>query len=112
DQRLHAGVAPDRTQVDVLVELEADLQQQPTLQHAGRDVRVPDRAEIESVEAAHLVERALRQYLARPEIPVAAEVVLHGVDLEAASDGLHHLETLADALGAGAVARDHADPVG
>ena len=55
-----ARVQPHRAQVDVVVELEAQLEQQPTLEHAGRDAGVAHGAEQDGVVPAQLVEHAVR----------------------------------------------------
>ena len=57
-------------------------------------------------------ELVVGQGLARSQEALAAEVELDEVDLEPVADGLEHLEGLADDLGTGAVATDHAEPVG
>ena len=49
-----AGPEPGRAQVDVLVEGEAELEQQAALEHAGRHARVADRAEQDGVVAGQL----------------------------------------------------------
>src|SRR5256885_1611548 len=51
-----AGIEADRPQVDVVVEREAQLEQQPTFEYATRHGRVPHRAEQDRVMAADLLE--------------------------------------------------------
>ena len=49
-----------RPQVDVVVEGEAQLEQQPALQHAGGHARVTDRAEQDRVVLLELLELRVR----------------------------------------------------
>ena len=99
----------ERPLVDVEVEVEAHLQQQAPLDHAGRDVGGADRAEQEGVEAPPLVEHAVGQDRAVAEVAGAAQVVVDGVQVDAG--GAHDLEGLGDDLGADAVAADDSDLV-
>jgi len=68
ERTLHAGIEFDRPQIDVLVQLETQFQQHAFFKDARLDVGVADRAEIDGVEAAQLVERRVGQRLARSEI--------------------------------------------
>src|SRR5665648_487991 len=52
ERRAHAGVQLPGAQVDVVVQLEAQPEQQPALQDAGRDTRVPDGPEQDRVVPA------------------------------------------------------------
>ena len=72
----HAGVEPGRAQVDVVVELEAQPQQQPALEDARRHARVADRAEQDRVVLAQLVEHRVRQQLAGALPARGTEVVV------------------------------------
>ena len=97
-----AGPQPGRAQVDVLVEVEAQLQQQAALEHARRHGRVADRAEQDRVVPGQLVEHRVGQHLAGAEVAGGAQVVLGG--LAAGQDGVEDLEALRHHLGADAVA--------
>ena len=52
------GIELDRAQVDVLVQLEAQPQQDALLQDARLHVRVADGAQVDGVEAAQLLHGA------------------------------------------------------
>ena len=86
-RRRDAGVDPRGSQVDVVVELEAQPQQQPALEDARRQVRVArlaaDRAEQDRVVAADLVEHGVGQHLAGGEVALGAEVVAGLLELHA-----------------------------
>ena len=73
-RRLDAGKQLDGPQVDVLVEAEAQVEQQLAFEDAGRDVGMADGAEQDGVELAKLVEAVGRQGLAGLEVAVAAPV--------------------------------------
>ena len=73
----------ERPLVDVQVELEAHLQQQAALDHAGRHLRRADGAEQDGVEAAQLVERGVGQDLAVAQVALPAEVEVDGVEGDA-----------------------------
>ena len=100
----------ERALVDVEVELEAHLQQQPALDHAGRHGGRADGAEQDGVEAAQLVERGVGQDLAVAQVAVAAEVELDGVEGDAG--GRDDLDRLGGHLRPDAVAADHGDSMG
>ena len=100
----------ERPQVHVEIEREAHPQQQPALEHAGRDVGRADRAEQDRVEAAQLVEDRVGQHLTGREVATPAEVVVGRVerDTRRADD----LQRLGRHLGTDAVPADDPDPVG
>ena len=106
-----ARVEPHRTQVDVVVELEAQPQQQAALEDARRDARVADGAEQDRVVAAELLEHGVRQHLTGGVVAPGPEVVVLGLDLGArrGEGRLEHLEALGDHLGADAVPGDHCE---
>ena len=108
-----AGVELHRAQVDVLVELEAQAQEQALLEDAGLHVRVADGAEVDGVEAAQLLEHRVRQDVAGLHVALAAEVVVLEVELEAELRlrRFEHLQPLADDLRPGAVAGQHRYPI-
>ena len=113
---LHPGVEPDRAQVDVLVESEAKPQQQSAFQHATRNARVANSAEQDRVVSTYLGQNRVRQRLAGGKPAAGPQVVLGGVDGEAADlvavarsgrgDRGKDLEPLGDHLGANAIAPD------
>ena len=72
-----------RPQVDVLVEREAHLEQQATLQHARRHVGGPHRAEQDRVDLVELCEGLVGQDLPGGEVAAAAEVVVPAIGGEA-----------------------------
>ena len=67
---------PGRAQVHVLVELEAQLEQQTALEHAGRHARVADRAEQDRVVLGQLAEHRVGQHLAGAVVARGTEVVV------------------------------------
>ena len=89
----------------MVVELEAQAQQQAALEDAAGHRRVADRAEQDRVVLAQLGEHRLRQQLAGGVPARRAEVVLGG--LHRGGDLVEHLERLADDLGTDAVAGHH-----
>jgi hypothetical protein len=103
------GRADERALVDVQVELEAHLQQEPPLDHAGRHTGRTDGAEQDRVEVAQLGERLVAQHLAVAEVPRAAQIELGGREVDTGRG--HHLQRLRRDLGADAVPTDDRDPV-
>ena len=119
DRRRDAGVELHRAQVDVLVEVEAELEEDVLLEDAGGDVLragagEADRAEVDRVELAQLRLVGLVDEPAGLEIVLAAEGedLRLEAELELLRGGLEDLEALADDFGAGAVAGDDCDVVG
>ena len=106
------GVELHRAVVDVVIELEAQGQQDATLEHAGRDARIADRAEQDRVVGAQLLEQHGRQGLAGAVVEPRAQVVLLGGDGHVAADGVKDLEGLGHHFGADAVAGDESDVEG
>ena len=92
----------------MVVELEAQPQQQPALEHARRHARVADGAEQDRVVPAQLAEHRVGQHLAGAVPARGAQVVRRRLDAG------HHLaqdlEALRHHLGADAVAGDHREP--
>ena len=84
-------------------------QQQPALEHPGRDLGGANRAEQDGVETAELVEHGVGKDLASGEIPTATEVVVGCGQPDAG--GAHDLQRFGDHLGADAVSGDDADLV-
>ena len=103
------GKSRDGTQVDVVVELEAQPQQQPALEDAGRQVRVvglaADGTQQDRVVPADLREHRVGQHLAGREVALGAEVVARRLELHRRGD-LEDLEGLGGHLRADAVAGD------
>ena len=119
DGRRDAGVELDGAQVDVLVEIEAELEEDVLLEDAGGDVLragagEADGAEVDGVELAELGLVRLVDELARLEVVLAAEGedLRLEAELELLGGGLEDLEALADHFGTGAVAGDDCDVVG
>ena len=94
-----------RAQVDVLLELEAELEQQPLLEDSRSDVRMPYGAEIDRIEAAQCFNRALGENLARLQVAFTAEIKFLGTVLKAVflADRVKNLESLGDDFGAGSI---------
>ena len=99
----------ERALVDVLVELEAHLEEQAPLDHAGRHAGRADGAEQQGVEAAPLLEHLVGEDRAVAQVAGAAEVVVDGVERHAGR--AHDLERLGDDLGTDPVASDDSDLV-
>ena len=110
-ERLDARIPHDRPQVHPLVQPEPRLQQQVALEDARLHPRVADGPEEDRVERAELFELLVGQHLAGPQVSVGAQVEPDELRREPLADGVEDLQTLAHDLGAGAVARDHADAV-
>ena len=107
-QRARPGL--ERTQAHVQDELEAQPEEQAPLEHAGRDVGGPHRAEQHGVEVADLPEHRIGEDLAGAQVACAAEVERHG--LVGDTGRVDDLERLGDDLGADAVTADDPDAVG
>jgi hypothetical protein len=103
-----AVVEPRRPQVHVVVELEAQLEQQPALEDAAGHGGVADRAEQDRVVPAELVEHRVGQQLAGA-LPAGGPQVVRG-GLHVRGDLAEHLEALGHHLRADAVSRDHCQP--
>ena len=88
----------------MVVELEADAQQQAALEDAGRHRRVTDGAEQDRVVVAQLPQHRVGQQLAGAVPAGGAEVVLG--DRDAGHDALQDLEPLRHHLGTDAIAGD------
>ncbi len=110
---LHTRVELDRPQVDVLVKLEAQLEQDALLEDAGGHIRVADCAEVDRVELAQLGEHRGRQDLAGLEEAVAADVVVRGLVLNSVGSrgDIEDLQALGHDLRANSVAGQHSYPV-
>ena len=99
----------ERPVVDVQVEFEPHLEQQASLDEAGRHVGGADRAGVERIDPAPLVDDRLGQDGAVLEVPLAAKVVVDALVLDA--EGVDDLEAFGHDLGADAVATHDADAV-
>ncbi len=105
---------PDRSQVDVLVELAAELDEHAPQRDVVRHRRRPaDGTEEDGVVASDLVLPVRRHHRAVLEVVLRApvEVVVLDVDVEPTSRGVEDQQSLRDHLLADAVARDDGDPV-
>ncbi len=98
-------------EIDVLVELEAEFEEESFFQNAGGDVRMTHRAQVHAVELAQLVDSAGRQNFAGPQIAIAAKIVMHELELEVLerSDSCEHFQPFGCNFGAGAIAADDGD---
>ena len=103
---LNVGVELDGPQVDVLVQVKADLQDEPHLQHAGGHPGVARRAEIDGVAVPELPDGGVRQDLSGFEVVLRTVGIWVKAERDAAGPGsrLQHLAALMDDLGADAVA--------
>lgn len=100
----HPLVEPTRPQIDVVVQFEADLEQQPALQQSAGHRRITDRTEQDQAVAAQLVDHAGGQ-----NFSVAWQAPRTQVGFGALHSGQHHveyLECLADDFRADAVTGD------
>lgn len=95
-----------------MVELEAQPQQQPALEDAGREVRVTgfaaDCAEQDRILATDLGQHRVGKHLAGCQITLGAQVVGSGVELRLGADCFcEHFEGLGGHFTADAVAGNH-----
>ena len=79
---LDPGVEPDRAQVDVLVQIEAKLQQDPLFKNARLDVGMADGAQQNRIVLAKFVDSVRRQDLAGPKKTRAAEIIVGEIQFE------------------------------
>ena len=93
---------------NVVVQREAQPQQQPPLEHPGRHRGVADGAEQDRVVAAQLVQHAVRQRLAGAGERPGAQVVVGALD--ARQDRVEDLQGDSDDLRADAVAAEDREP--
>jgi len=89
----------------VVVELEAQPQQQTALEDPRRHARVADRSEQDRVVPAQLVEDRVREQLAGALPAHRPEVVVGGLDI--GGDLAQDLQSLGHHLGADPVSSDH-----
>ena len=112
-RRGHAWVELHRAQVDVVVELEAQAQQQPALKDATGDGGVAYCAQQDGVMGADLLEHGVRQGLAGAVPALRPQVVLGALerDVVAPGNGVEHLQPFCDDLRSDAVSGDDGNPV-
>ena len=111
ERRGRARVEARGAEVDVVVELEAQLEQQAPLEDARRQVRVvrlaADGAEQDRVLAADLLQHAVREHLTGGEVALGTQVVLRPGELQLRGGGdLEDLEGLGGDLRTDAVTGD------
>ncbi len=107
---LHAGEELARAEVDVVVEGEAQLEQQPALQDTGRDARVADGAEQDRVVGLELLQHTVREGLPGAVVAAGAEVVLGRLHLDVRGEGgAEDLEAFGHHFLADAVTGDHCE---
>ena len=111
DGALDAGEQLHGAEVDVLVEAEAEVEQQLAFEDAGLHVGVADGAEEDAVELAELVEAVGGEGFAGLEVAVAAPVEVGELELEAVllGDCLEDFDAFGRYFRAGAVAADDCD---
>ncbi len=91
------------------MEREPEAQQEPFLQHPGRDPRIADGAEEDRVAGPEFFEDRVGEDLARAKEELGAEVEGPGLEVEpvAAGDLIENLQTLPDHLRPDPVSRNH-----
>ena len=96
-----------------MLQLEAQAQQDALLENARLDLRMAHRAEIDRLELAQFLHRAVRQDLAGLQVAFAAEIVVVPVEFESElrCGRLAHLDGFAGDFRPGAVAADDCDVV-
>ena len=110
---IHAGIKLDGPKVDVLIQFEAQPQQQALLEDSGLDVRMADRAQEDGVQAAEFLQGRIGQNLAGPQIAFSAEIVLHRfvLDIVLLAGRRHDLQRFAGHFRPGTVSWDDSDLV-
>ncbi len=105
ERAVHARVELHRPQVDVLVELEAQAQQEPFLEDARLDVGVAHGSEQNGVECAQPVDVVFVDDVPARQITIATEIELLGGVFEALESGdrSQYLDGLHNDLGARSV---------
>src|SRR4030042_961125 len=81
-RRFHSRVEFHRTQVDVLVQLEAGLEQDALFEDSGCNVRVADGAQQNSIKFTELFNSAVRQSLPGPFFTLLRYYTLTGPDYQ------------------------------
>jgi hypothetical protein len=114
--RRHAGIEPARPQVDVVVESEAQLQQESAFQqpawHVRRARRGAHGAEQDHVGSAELGQHRVWEDLTGA-LPTAGSEVISGRGEDArARHGIEYLESLGDHLRANTIPADHSQVEG
>ncbi len=109
DARVEGG----RPQVDVVVEREAQLQQQAPLQQPGRDRLRPrrraDRAQNQRIGAGQLGQHRIGQHFAGALPALGPQVVVGEVEGVGTDGRLQHLESLGDDFGPDSVTGNDSD---
>ncbi len=109
-RRPRTGQQPGGPEVDVVLEREAQLEQQTALQHPGGHRRIAHGPEQDRVVFREGREFPVGQGLPRRMPSAGTEVVLPGLHLGAVrQDGAEDLEPLGHDLGADAVSGDHCE---
>ncbi len=109
DEEVDVRREEEGTEVHVQVQVEAQLEEQATLEDSGRHIGCADGTEEDRVELAQLVDRLVGEDLAGPQVAGAPEVVLLRVEDNAR--GTRDLDGLGHDIGTDAVAADHGDAV-
>jgi hypothetical protein len=110
-RRLHARQQLHGTEVDVLVELEPQIEQQPLLEDAGGHLRMADRPQEDRVLRAQQVEAPFGNDLAGLQVAIAPPVEILDFVGEAfeLGDRREHLHRLGGDFGPGAVSGNRGD---
>ena len=113
DRQRNARVAPRGAQIDVLVEVEAQVEQDSPFEDSRTHARVSDSPEQQRVASGHFVDRRIGQNLAGLQVMSRAERVVRPFDAEGMSGGrrLDDLPGFRDDLGSDAVSREARDGV-
>ena len=78
------GIKDHRSEVDVLIQLEAQFEQQSLFQNAGLDLRMADGSQIDGIRLSKLPEYGTRQDFAGFQVTIPPQVVRY----EIKGDGL------------------------
>ena len=114
ERRLDAGEELHGAEVDVLVEAEAEVEEELALEDAGGDIGVADGAEEDGVELAELVEAVVGEWAAGFEVAVAGPIEVGELEADVLllGDGFQNFDAFGGDFGAGAVSADDGDFLG
>ncbi len=109
--RLDAGKKFHRAEVDVLVEAEAEVEEELAFEDAGGDIGVADGAEEDGVELAKLVEAVVGERAAGFEVAVAGPIEVGELEANVLllGDSLQYFDAFGGDFRAGAVSADDGD---
>ena len=106
-------IDPGRSQVDVVIELEAKSEQEPALKGSGGHGRIAHCSQQDRVMSADRGKLSVGQDFASrvPALRAEVELCLVKADIVSGGDKIEHLERLGSDLGANAVTRDNGELV-